>query len=120
MIDNLDATTSTSRFEQTLAEQGEQQYVLRLYVAGSTARSTRAIRSMKAFCEEHLAGRCDLQVFDIYQQPELAKQDDIVAVPTLVRQLPAPLQIFIGDLADVDRVLVGLDMAKRPAEEQKQ
>jgi circadian clock protein KaiB len=92
----------------------EQQYVLRLYVAGITPRSQAAIRTVTAICEEHLAGRYELEVIDIYQQPTLAKGEQIVAVPTLIKKLPAPLRKFIGSMADKEKILVGLDL--RPKE----
>jgi circadian clock protein KaiB len=85
-------------------------YVLRLYVAGITPRSQEAIRNVKAVCEEHLAGRYDLQVIDIYQQPVLAKGEQIIAAPTLIKKLPLPLRRLIGSMADQDKVLVGLDL----------
>jgi circadian clock protein KaiB len=87
--------------------------VLRLYVAGSSARSTRAIQNAKAICEEHLAGRYELEVIDIFQQPTLAKDDQILAVPTLIKKLPMPLRRFIGDLSDRKVILVGLDLRAR-------
>ncbi|HSR10800.1 MAG TPA: circadian clock KaiB family protein [Thermodesulfobacteriota bacterium] len=80
---------------------------------GSTPRSLRAIRSIKKICEEHLEGRCDLQVIDIYQQPTLIKGEQIVAAPTLIKRLPAPLRRFIGGLADEEKILVGLDIRKQ-------
>ena len=87
-----------------------ERYVLRLYVTGTTARSTRAITNLRRICEEHLRNRYDLEVIDIYQQPMLAKGDQIVAAPTLVKSLPAPLRKLIGDMSDKDRVLMGLDV----------
>ncbi len=87
-----------------------QQYVLRLYVAGLTPRSQEAIRSVIAVCDEHLAGRYDLQVIDVYQQPVLAKGEQIIAAPTLIKKLPLPLRKLIGSLSDTERVLVGLDL----------
>ena len=93
---------------------GGQRYVLRLYVAGVTPRSVQAIETVKAVCQTHLEGRYELQVIDIYQQPALAKGDQIIAVPTLVKKLPIPLRTLIGDLSDVERVLVGLDLRTRP------
>lgn len=89
-------------------------YVLRLYVTGKTPNSLRAIANLKAICEEHLQGRYDLQVIDVYQQPSLAEGDQIVATPTLIRKLPVPLRRFIGDLSDKEKVLFGLDL--RPGE----
>ncbi len=85
-------------------------YVLRLYVTGTTAKSVRAIANIKKICEEHLHGRYTLEVIDIYQRPVLAKTEQILAAPTLVKLLPGPLRQFIGDLADTERVLLGLDL----------
>lgn len=87
-----------------------QHYVLRLYVAGLTPRSQAAIKNLAAICEQHLADRYDLEVIDIYQHPGLARNDQIVAAPTLVKQLPDPLRTLVGSLADEERVLVGLDL----------
>jgi circadian clock protein KaiB len=89
---------------------GAREYLLRLYVTGSTPRSARAIRSIKTICEAHLRGRYRLEVIDIYQRPALARDEQIVATPTLVRELPPPIRRLIGDLSDTDRVLVGLDL----------
>jgi circadian clock protein KaiB len=85
-------------------------YILRLYVTGMTARSARTIQTLQTFCEKHLAGRYELQVIDVYQQPELARTEQIVAVPTLIKKLPLPLRRLIGDMSDEARVLVGLDI----------
>lgn len=85
-------------------------YTLRLYVAGATARSTRTILTIQAICEAHLVGRYDLQVIDIYQQPHLARQEQIVAVPLLVKQEPEPVRRFVGDLSDGARLLAGLEI----------
>jgi circadian clock protein KaiB len=87
--------------------------VLRLYVAGVTPRSVQAIENVKSVCETHLRGRYELQVIDVYKQPVLAKGDQIIAVPTLIKKVPAPLRTLIGDLSDVERVLVGLDLRPR-------
>jgi len=91
------------------------QYVLRLYTSGSTPRSARAIRNLKRICEARLHGRYDLVVIDIYQQPGLARDDQIVATPTLVKEKPAPRRILIGDFSRDDRVLAGLSLAPLPA-----
>lgn len=85
-------------------------YVLRLYVTGKTPNSLRAIANLKELCDQYLTGRYDLQVIDIYQQPGLAEEDQIVATPTLVKELPPPLRKLIGDLSDRERVLVKLDL----------
>src|SRR5690349_12694073 len=85
-------------------------YLLKLYVAGTTARSVRAITNIKRICESHLKGRYLLEVVDIYQRPVLAKGEQIVAAPTLIKHLPFPLRRLIGDMADSDKVLLGLDL----------
>jgi circadian clock protein KaiB len=103
--------TSTKAFQQTSSS--KKKTVLRLYVAGSSARSTTAIENAKQICEDYLDGRYDLQIIDIFQQPTLAKDDQILAVPTLIRKLPAPLRRFIGDLSNRNVVLVGLDLKKK-------
>jgi circadian clock protein KaiB len=89
------------------------QYELRLYVAGQTPKSLAAFANLKKLCEEHLVGRYRIEVIDLLEQPQLAAGDQILAIPTLVRQLPQPLKKIIGDLSNTERVLVGLDL--RPA-----
>jgi circadian clock protein KaiB len=88
----------------------DRQYVLRLYVAGINPRSSAAIRSITEICEEHLKGHYELEIIDIYQQPTLAKGEQIIAAPTLIKKLPEPLRRFIGNLADKEKILVGLDL----------
>ena len=88
----------------------EPRYVLRLYVAGLTPRSAAAIRNVKEICDEHLSERYDLEVVDLYDHPTLARGEQIIAAPTLIKQLPLPLRRLIGDMADSERVLVGLDL----------
>jgi circadian clock protein KaiB len=92
----------------------EQRYVLRHYVTGSTPRSSRAIQNIRSLCETHLRGRYDLEVIDIHQQPVLARGQQIIAAPTLIKQLPAPLRKMVGDLSDTQRVLMGLDLQPAP------
>ena len=92
---------------------GGPEYVLRLYIAGTSARSNQAITNIRRICDEQLKGRCDLEVIDIYQQPILAAGAQIIAVPTLIKKLPPPLRRFIGSMADVDRILFGLDLKPR-------
>ena len=87
------------------------QYKLRLFITGSTPRSTRAIENMRRICAENLEGRFDLEVVDVYQNPEATKELQIIATPTLVKILPEPLRRIIGDLSDRERVLAGLDLA---------
>ncbi|MEO6975820.1 MAG: circadian clock KaiB family protein [Gallionella sp.] len=88
-------------------------YILKLYVAGQSPRSVNAIANIKIICEEHLQGQYELEVIDLYQQPQLAQGEQIIAVPTLIRKLPPPLHRIIGDLSDTERVLVGLDIQRR-------
>ncbi len=90
-------------------------YHLRLYVAGQTTRSLAAVANLKRVCEEHLAGRYDIEVVDLQQNPHLAAGDQILAIPTLVRRLPAPLKRIIGDLSNTEKVLIGLDIRLRAA-----
>jgi len=85
---------------------------LRLYVAGQTPKSIRAFANLKVLCEEHLKGRYQIEVIDLRENPQLARGDQIVAVPTLVRRLPVPVRTIIGDLSNSVRLLVGLDLRK--------
>jgi circadian clock protein KaiB len=100
--------------EKALREQAQQRYVLKLYVTGVTRASAHAIERVRAICEEHLHGRYELEVVDIYQLPALAKGEQIVATPTLIRVLPKPLRRYIGDLSN-EKIVFGLDLReKRP------
>jgi circadian clock protein KaiB len=85
-------------------------YVLRLYVAGMTSRSLRAVENVRTICKRHLAGRYELQIVDLYQQPSLAREEQVVAAPTLVKRLPLPLRRLVGDMSNERRVLGGLDL----------
>jgi circadian clock protein KaiB len=107
---------SMSDLEKKLRSAGKEKYVLKLYVTGLTPASTRAIANIKKICEEHLKGRYELDVIDIYQQPVLAKGEQIIAAPTLIRKLPLPLRRFIGDMSNTERILLGLDL--RPKKEE--
>lgn len=103
----------TSDSDQPEAPKGEStsaEYLLRLYVVGQSPKSVKAITNIKKICMDNLQGRYELEVIDLYQQPQLAKDYQIIAVPTLVRKLPPPLNRIIGDLSDTERVLVGLDI----------
>lgn len=91
----------------------EKQWELRLYVAGMTPRAVRAFQNLERLCEEHLAGLYHIEIIDLLETPALAKGDQIVAVPTLVRKLPEPVRKIIGDLSDTEKVLVGLDIRER-------
>jgi circadian clock protein KaiB len=88
---------------------------LKLYVAGQTAKSLQAFANLRRICEEHLAGEYDIEVIDLTQNPQLAGDDQILALPTLVRRLPEPVRKIIGDLSNTERVLVGLDLRPRQA-----
>ncbi|MHB8770632.1 MAG: circadian clock KaiB family protein [Syntrophales bacterium] len=109
------AQTAKGALEAAAKSSKTQQYVLRLYVTGMTPRSEEAIRTVTAICDENLAGRYDLEVIDLYQQPVLAKGEQIIAAPTLIKKLPLPLRRFIGSMADKERILVGLDLRPKEA-----
>ena len=104
--------SSTEAFEQALEQSQNTQHVLKLYIAGNTTRSQIAIMNIRKICEERLKGRYELEVIDIYQKPELAKGEQIIATPTLIKSLPLPLRRVIGDLSKTERILVGLDLIK--------
>ncbi len=110
-----DDNRSTAAGEEEARKRHESgdQYELRLYVAGQTARSMEAFNNLKKICEEHLKGQCTIEVIDLLENPRLAKGDQILAIPTLVRRLPEPVRKIIGTLADTERVLVGLDLRPR-------
>lgn len=91
-----------------------ERWVLRLYVTGLTLRSVQAIANLRAICGEHLAGRYDLEIIDIYAHPQLTRDEQIVAAPTLIKSLPLPVRRIVGDLSDGERVLFGLDLRPRP------
>ena len=100
--------TTAEIFEEAAAKEGSEKFVLSLFVAGMTPRSLRAIENARQLCETYLKGRCELEVIDVYQQPELAKDAQVIAAPTLVKHLPPPLQRFIGDLSDPEPIVVRL------------
>jgi len=91
------------------------EYALRLYVAGQTPKAVRAFTNLRKICEEHLPGRYSIEVVDLIENPALGRGDQILALPTLVRRLPAPIKKIIGDLSNTERVLVGLDLRQRRA-----
>ncbi|HET9595213.1 MAG TPA: circadian clock KaiB family protein [Anaeromyxobacteraceae bacterium] len=107
------ATRSMQRRVRQARDGSAGRYLLRLYVTGTSPASVRAIERVQTICEEHLRGRYDLEVIDIYQLPALAKDQQIVATPTLVKVLPEPLRRFIGDLSRAEKVLFGLDLQAR-------
>ena len=100
----------SKEFEDSMLEAEDANFVLCLYVAGQTPRSARAITNIKKICEQELQGRYDLEIIDIYQDPERAKGEQLFAVPTLIKKLPSPLRKVIGDLSDTEKVLGGLNL----------
>lgn len=102
----------TTEKAKTGKEGKENQWILRLYVAGETARSLAVFANLRKICDEYLANRHSIEVIDLSKQPELAQNDQIVALPTLVRKLPVPVRRVIGDLSNLDKVLVGMDLTK--------
>jgi circadian clock protein KaiB len=105
-------TKAQAAMEKAAAARQSQRYVLRLYIAGLTPRSTLAVQNIRKICEEHLEGRYELEVVDIYQQPTLAEGEQIIAAPTLIKKLPLPLRRFIGDMSRTEKILLGLDLRK--------
>ncbi len=107
-------TKNTARgekeFAHSLKKPEVHTYMLRLYVTGTSPQSVKAIGNLKKICEEHLKGLYELEVIDLYQRPQLAREEQIIAAPTLIRKLPLPLRRLIGDMSDIERVLVGLDV----------
>ena len=103
--------TTTQAFEERVANRSPEDYVLFLYVAGLTPRSTLAVERIRAICDRYLRGRYELTIIDLYLQPELARLAQIVVAPTLVKQLPSPKRLFIGDLTDEKSILHGLQIA---------
>jgi circadian clock protein KaiB len=103
-------SATTLAFERLLEQAGTAHYVLKLYVTGMTPRSLRAIENIQAICEEHLKGRYSLEIVDVFLHPALAEGEQILAAPTLIKQLPEPLRRIVGDLSNTERVLLGLDL----------
>jgi len=104
--------SSTKEFGLKMSELSKGKYVLRLYITGATNRSIFAIKNLKKICEEYLEGRYELEVIDLYQKPSLAKDEQIIAAPTLIKKLPLPFRRIIGDMSDKEKVLMGLDLIR--------
>ncbi len=109
---NIIEIDATARFEKALLSRDTEKYVLRLYVAGMGPKSIQAIENIKKLCEENMPGRYQLDIIDIYQQPIFAKEGQIVAAPTLIKELPLPISKMVGDMSNKERVLVGLDLRR--------
>ncbi len=107
----IKSETATEAFEERTASRSNERYVLCLYIAGLTPRSTLAMERIRAICDRYLAGRYELTVVDLYLHPEAARQAQVVVAPTLVKQVPTPMRMFIGDMTDEKRILLGLNIA---------
>jgi circadian clock protein KaiB len=107
--------SATEVFEQAIKGSAlkRAKYILRLYVTGSTGRSLKAVYNLRKICEEHLPDGYELEVIDIYKDPEAAREAQVIAAPTLVRRLPLPIRKFVGDLSNTKKILIGLDIYKR-------
>jgi circadian clock protein KaiB len=101
---------NAARVKSTVIAASGHAWNLRLYVAGRTSKSVTAFENLKRICEEHLSGQYEIEIVDLIEHPQLAKGDQILALPTLVRRLPEPIKKIIGDLSNTERVLVGLDL----------
>ncbi len=101
----------SKRFEKSGKPGAGVRYILRLYITGMTSRSVRAVENVKHLCEEHLHGRYDLEVIDIYRRPEIVQGEQLIAAPTLIKKSPLPLKKFIGDMSSTEKLLRGLDLA---------
>ena len=102
--------TTTEALEEREANSSKERYVLCLYIAGLTPRSTLAVERIRAICDRYLEGRYELTIIDLYLQPEVARQAQIIVAPTLVKRIPSPMRLFIGDMMDEKRILRGLDI----------
>jgi circadian clock protein KaiB len=106
------AKESITKFDLTMSGSGKDKYILRLYITGTTKRSVLALTNLKKICDEYLEGRYELEVIDLYQMPSLAKDEQIIAAPTLIKKLPLPFRRIIGDMSNKEKVLLGLDLKK--------
>lgn len=102
--------SAADKFDLKISTLDKDRYILRLYITGSTRRSILAITNLKKICEEYLEGRYELEVIDLFQKPSLAKGDQIIAAPTLIKKLPLPFRRIIGDMSNKEKVLLGLDL----------
>jgi len=106
---------ATEAFEEALKDKAlrRAKYILRLYVTGSSHRSLRAVHNLKKLCEEYLSDDYDLEVIDIYKDPSAAREEQIIAAPTLVKKLPRPIRKFVGDMSNTQKILIGLELYER-------
>jgi len=111
----MSAKSARQRRKPRTSKAAAEFFDLRLYIAGQTARSLAALANLQRICDEHLEGRYRLEVIDLLERPQLARGDQIFALPTLVRKLPVPIRKLVGDLSDTERALVGLDLRPRPS-----
>lgn len=116
-LPNRDGRDSSATVEQTLkefeklvADLAQPSYLFRLYVSGTSPRSTLAITNVRKICERYLAGHYELEVIDVYQQPSETKSAQVIAVPTLIKEVPLPPQRFVGDMSDTERIVIGLNL----------
>ena len=112
MTKSVSSTDEIQALAAATAAHANARYVLQLYIIGTTSQSTRAISNIRKICDEYLAGRYELEVVDIAQHPTLAKGEQIIAAPTLIKKLPLPSRRFIGDMSQTARILVGLDLSR--------
>jgi circadian clock protein KaiB len=113
MKQNASPPTELEAMDAALSAKDTSHYLLKLYITGFTPSANRAIVNIRKICEEHLQGRYELEVVDISQNPSLAKGEQIIAAPTLIKKLPLPLRRFIGDMSQTERILLGLDLRKK-------
>lgn len=111
---DLDVGTDETlkEFEKLVADLAQPVYLFRLYIAGTSARSSLAIANVRRICEQYLPGHYELEVVDVYQQPAATKQAQVIAVPTLIKELPFPPRRFVGDMSDTERIVIGLNLRR--------
>jgi circadian clock protein KaiB len=109
-VNGNEEETTLKEFEALVASLAKPSYLFRLYVSGNSGRSTNAIANVRRICDQYLAGHYELEVIDIYQQPGATREAQIVAVPTLIKELPIPAQRFVGDMSNTERILIGLKL----------
>ncbi|MHC1730536.1 MAG: circadian clock KaiB family protein [Bacteroidales bacterium] len=107
-----EAKGTSAAFDQAISGLHKDKYILRLFITGTTSKSVLALTNLKKICEEYLEGRYDLEVIDLYQNPGLAIDEQIIAAPTLIKKLPLPFRRIIGDMSDIEKVLMGLEIKK--------